>query len=230
MTNTNTTSKLAKDVTSYLINNHNCTFTNNFDGNMKLQKILVNANLIHLVREKTLLFEDDMYAFKNGIVVESIRKPFHVSYADFTEEVKEHDAELSEEEKKSIDLAVDLFYSLSATELSDLHHELETWKTCYNRSLIGSSHHHKPSGRINKERDFAPSDLERFKSVVEAYQSENDNYEKEVVNGITFFYDPAEIEVDDSVLEFLEDISRTVEPEDAPYFLTSDEDMGVYYY
>lgn len=169
MTTTNESSKLAKSVASYLVKKHNCSFSNNFDGNMKLQKMLVNANLIHMVRNKSSLFDDEMYAFKNGIVVESVRKPFQSAYSDFNEELKEHQEELTEEEKRSIDLSYEIFYPLSASELSDLHHELDTWKNCYERSLMGEDFRHKPSALI-KNRDLVQDDLERLDSVIASFE------------------------------------------------------------
>lgn len=225
-----TADKFAKDVASYLLNTRQCHFPDNFDGNMKLQKMLVNANLIHFVKNESFLFNNDMFAFRNGIVVEDVRIPFQKNYTGFTNELTEHRAELTESEKQSIDLAVDLFYRLSASELSDLHHELDTWKHCYNRSLVGTNSHYKPLGRIDLKRDLFQEDIKRMQTVVEAYEEADQSYKNEVVNGVTFFYDPEELSMDDTILEYLEDISRTVRTEDAPYFLTTDEDLGVYYY
>lgn len=219
----------AKDVASYLIKEHNCSFSNNFDGNMKLQKMLVNSNLIHLIKTNSLLFDDEMYAFKNGIVVESVRKPFHAKYNEFNDDIREHEEQLTEEQKQSIDLSFKLFYHLSASELSDLHHELETWKNCYDRSLMGENYYHKASGLI-KSNDVVQGDLDRLASVISSFEKEKNEYNNEVVNGITFFYDPEEIVIDDSIIQYLEDVSRTVKSEDAPYFLTTDEDLGVYFY
>ena len=50
--------------------NQNCDMPRNtFDGNMKLQKMLFFAQLIHLARTGELLFEDPILAFKQGSVV-----------------------------------------------------------------------------------------------------------------------------------------------------------------
>lgn len=43
---------------------------NTYDGNMKLQKLLVLSDMAHRSRCKQPLFGDDILAFENGLVVE----------------------------------------------------------------------------------------------------------------------------------------------------------------
>lgn len=43
---------------------------NTYDGNMKLQKMLVLSDMAHLARCRQPLFGDNILAFENGLVVE----------------------------------------------------------------------------------------------------------------------------------------------------------------
>lgn len=229
-----TLTKLTADqVAAYFVNQNEQVFPNSFDGNMKLQKLIVFANLIHLVKNNELLFEESMYAFRNGIVVETVRKPYYQNYQGYIETLKKEPTSYSKSEVESLQMSMDLFNSLSARELSDLHHELETWKHKYNKSKFGNFHITEIS-KI-KEKDILETDIEKIKKIINAYKrNENQKYLSETVNGITFYYDPDEMDftVDrEDLLSVLEDLSKEISPgEENVFFITYDESQGFYYY
>lgn len=225
----------AKQVASYFVNQKECEFPNTFDGNMKLQKLLTFANLIHIFKNDEELFSEDMYAFRNGIVVEDTRVPFNSNYSSYMNELEKLDLpDLNSNQQEAIDASVSIFNKLSARELSDLHHELETWNYKYNKSKHGDFHI-KHLSKIKKE-DIFETDMNRIKKVIESYErNEQDLFLSETVNGITFYYDPKEFDFSDSdnpkLMSVLENLSKEVQSgEEKTFFLSYDEDQGIYYY
>ncbi|BAQ11493.1 hypothetical protein OXB_3023 [Bacillus sp. OxB-1] len=221
-------------VASYLAKQPDCHFSNTFDGNMKLQKLLVFANLIHFTEYNEFLFPEEMFAFKNGIVVEDVRIPFHHDYFNYMNKLREHsDFELGNDQKNSIDMSISLFNKLSAKELSDLHHEMETWKIKYHKSRIGSFYDKNIS--LIRNDEVLESDLAKLRKVIQGFKrNEKEQFACEKVNGITFYFDPSEIELslsNESFMDYLEDLSRSVVlGEDDTFYLAYDEDQGIYYY
>ena len=222
----------AKDVAAYLVNRPECFFSNTFDGNMKLQKLLVFANLIHYANYEEFLFNDDMYAFRNGIVIEEVRMPFFEDYHGYMQSLKSQtNLDFTNEQLDSINMSIEIFNKLSAKDLSDLHHELETWKIKYPKSRFGNTHI-KELGLI-RHNEVLTSDIEKIKKVISSYQkNEEQQYLYEKVNGITFYYNPNEISLDNNnLLDYLENISRSVVGgEDDTFFLAYDDEQGIYYY
>lgn len=222
----------AKTVSAYLLKNDSCRFGNSFDGNMKLQKLLVFANLIHYAKEEEFLFNENMYAFQNGIVVEDIRVPFKNNYYDFKDELSKLTPNFDENQLESINMSIEIFNKSTAKELSDLHHELQTWKIKFNKSNYGG-YYVKDLGLI-KHEDILPIDIEKIKKVVSSYHSSREqDLAYEVINDITFYYDPKEISFDNNpkIMDYLETVSRSeVNSEDDTFFLSYDENQGLYYY
>jgi len=70
----------AIDVALWFINQGLDNPSNTYDGNMKLQKLLYFAQLIYLAKYGDLLFEEPIYAYKNGAVVEKVRLTYKNHY------------------------------------------------------------------------------------------------------------------------------------------------------
>ena len=60
------------DVAKYFIKNDADSFPNTYEGNMKLQSLLVFANMIYVAEYGELLF-DDVLPIKDNCVVEKVR-------------------------------------------------------------------------------------------------------------------------------------------------------------
>lgn len=231
MVGTRAGTKTAKDVTNIFVNDLNCRFDNSFDGNMKLQKLLVFANLVNLVNNNEKLFNDEMSAFKNGIVVESIRKPFKEHYHLFMDSLSNNSNDFSDEEIDSIKTTIDLFYNLESSELSELHHEFDTWKKVYNRSIIDGNSHDKNKAIINYN-EIEKSDLERLKTVIDLTKEEKETDSLISFNGITFYYNSNEIQLTSELINYLKEASEFEQRygENDSFCIVTDENLGVYYY
>ena len=71
------------DFAKYFIKNGADSLPNTYDGNMKLQKLLVFADMINVAEYGELLFDDEVLAFKNGCVVEKVRLRYKADYIGF---------------------------------------------------------------------------------------------------------------------------------------------------
>lgn len=218
-------------VSAYLVNAPECYFGNTYDGNMKLQKLLTFANLIHYTQHNDFLFENEMYAFKNGIVVEDVRIPYSNNYYGYRKSLQSYSADFTEDQLNSINMSISIFNKLSAKELSDIQHELITWQVCYDNSLVGNRYE-KELGRINRN-DIKVEDIEKLSKMINSYIENNEEeYSYEEVNGITFYYEESEIPVsNEEILKYLALVSESeVNGEDDTFFLAFDKDQGLYHY
>ncbi|NME45135.1 hypothetical protein HF861_09615 [Faecalicoccus pleomorphus] len=64
----------AQDFAKYFLKIDSDLNSNSYNGNLKLQKLLVLSNLVSLAEYGTLLFDDPIYTFENGCVAENVRK------------------------------------------------------------------------------------------------------------------------------------------------------------
>ena len=71
---------------------------NTFDGNMKLQKLLFFADYISLATRNCRLFEDTVYAFRNGCVVESVRTRYKNDFQSLRKDCERFEPDFTEEE------------------------------------------------------------------------------------------------------------------------------------
>lgn len=201
-----------------------------FDGNMKIQKLLVFANLISLAENGAPLFSDPIYAFTNGCVVEDVRLRYRNDYYGLKHESDLFEPKFTQEHNNVIDLTVRIFGDVPAKELSELNHSFEFWKRAWKRS--GDI-----TGFKNKERSLVSTDemlaeIDRIKLVVETakrnFLEENliEKSHKEVINGITFYYS-SDLEMTDDVLEYLEGFSKNAD--DSVYTMYMDDGNLVIY-
>ena len=71
------------DFAKFFIKNGADSRPNTYDGNMKLQKLLVLADLANIAEYGEPLFGDQVLAFKNGCVVEKVRLRYKNDYVAF---------------------------------------------------------------------------------------------------------------------------------------------------
>jgi len=217
----------AIDVAKWFIRNDLDSPRDTFDGNMKLQKLLYFAQLIHVAKNDKLLFSEDMRAYENGTVVNEVRLIYKNKPTTFINEAMFTDFSYDDEEiNKTLRLTADLFGEMSARELSDLNHELPSWKIPYHASRTNIPNVYRtekniidPEGKLFKE------DVNKVKKMLDAFlqneQSEKMDYE--VINGVTYYFDSNEVELTDDILAILEDMNG---PDEA-YTLTYDKEQGL---
>ena len=199
---------------------------NTYDGNMKLQKLLVFADLIHLARNGELLFDDDIYAFENGCVVENVRLRFKNDYLGFSLDSEKFNPNFSQQEYESLNTTIDIFGKLSAKELSELNHVFDFWKNALERGTYSSGFHEKAFSIIDIEK--MKEEASKIRDVLSCYEkTSKERLEKEVVNGITFLYDPTTMIVNEDVLPTL--IEFSLQAEDNVYSMYLDgKDLVIY--
>lgn len=203
----------AYDFARYYLKKGADSVPNTYDGNMKLQKLLVLADMAHLSEHQKPLFSDEVLAFRNGPVVENIRLRYRNDYYGFKKDSDNFEPIFSEEEYDTLNNVLGIFGHLSARKLSDLSHTFESWSQAYARGTTGSYHDKKKS-----VIDFTayPEDIEAIGRSLEAYKRTKTHASKyEVINGVKFLYDGVEL-TDDIIIE-LEEFSRSIECEDDAY-------------
>lgn len=197
-----------------------------FDGNLIVNKMLVFAQLISLAKDNKRLFDEDLYAFKHGVVVEDIRSEYRYRYNDFVRSINNAKYAFNEDQYKTLELTNKIFGNLDAYTLSELTHQFKFWKEKYDCSCK-ESYYDKSLSRIDLE-DFKSKyleDIEKVKLLIDL--EELDNKEKLVViNGVDFYYDPSEIELNEMLLSQLREFPA-VEP---AYSFYIDESQGLVIY
>lgn len=216
----------AFDVAKWFIRNGYDCPRNKWDGNMKLQKLLCFAQLVNLVRNGELLFENPMYAFDNGTVVEDVRLYYKHNHEDLIKQSMDFNPDFSPEQLETLEITANIFGKLDPKELSSLNHLQKSWKNAHEKSILKGGFRDKELSKISLQ-DIKMYDLEKISEVLTAYNdSQKNNSECEVINGITFYYDPKEIELTDELIKQLE----TFKGDDKSYTILKDEDLGVVIY
>ena len=86
--------KKALDYAKYFIKNGfdaiKC-IPNTKDGNMKINKLCVFANMINIAEYNTPLFDDKILAFENGCVIENIRFAYRNHYYRLLAQCRNYD-------------------------------------------------------------------------------------------------------------------------------------------
>lgn len=200
---------------------------NTLDGNMKLQKLLTFANLINIALNDEPLFSETMRAFKNGCVIETVRLNYRECYQSLKEASKTFKPNFSNSEFEILDLTLGIFDKLSAKELSNLNHEFEFWENAYKRYKSTND-----SVDSNISEDEIKNELHVIKSIIDSYKNRDNSMLVERVNGIDFFYDPKNLDIDGfvfvsgeevSILDELYEFSLSEEAEDNCYTIYLDD-------
>ena len=214
------------DFAKYFIKQNLDTSQNTFDGNMKLQKLLVFANLILLAERDMPLFDDEVLAFKHGCVIEKVRLRYKNDYPGFAADSRAFNPDFSQEEYDVLNLTVSLFGHLSARELSDLNHALPFWEETFLKSGDDTGLMDKKGAAVSP--DMMRKDLDRFKIVLQAYrESQSENQAREVINDVVFFYTPNYPALSDEIYEQLYKFSLSA-TEQAYSISVDDERLVIY--
>lgn len=161
---------------------------NSKDGNMKLQKLLTFSNLINMTLNNEPLFNENLYAFKNGCVVEPVRLKYINEYYKLKQDSNNFKPNFSNSEFEVLNITLGIFDKLSATELSDLNHEFDFWKKSYDpkkRYCIVSN-------------ESIQNELYIIKDMIESYKNRDKSNKSKVINGITFYYNPSNLDINGS--------------------------------
>jgi uncharacterized phage-associated protein len=214
------------DFAKYFIKFGHDTHGNTFDGNMKLQKLLVFANLISLAERNKLLFDDEILAFDQGCVIEEVRLRYRNDYPAFLQDSKNFDPNFSQEEHDVINLAISIFGKLSARELSNVNHSFEFWKKAHEHSIQESGFKDKTMAVVSL--DAIKMEIDKIKDMIAAFREvQADNNVKEIINGIEFIYSPDDLDLTDEILDRLFAFSLNAD-EPSYVFYFDNDDLVIY--
>ena len=190
------------DVAKYFIKNDADSFPNTYEGNMKLQSLLVFANMINFAKYGELLF-DDVLPIKDDCVVEKVRLRY---------ESDKFEQDFSDSENTVLNMVMSIFKSASAKELSEITHTFNFWKE--------TDCTYKSKSILHDE------DIDRMKEIVHAYQeSSNDVMARKIINGISFYYNG--FQLTDEIIEELK--SFTLNADDDSFTVYLDDGSLVIY-
>ncbi|WP_245985063.1 Panacea domain-containing protein [Biomaibacter acetigenes] len=197
---------------------------NTLEGNMKLQKLLYFAQLIHLAKYDKVLFDDPIYAFEHGSVVEDVRLEYKNNCLDLVTDADLITYDFTEEEMDTLNLTIAIYGDASAEELSEINHFHRSWEKAFKKSNFGSFRF-KELAKISID-DIKKYDLDRIKQVIEAFETADNNDECYEVNGVKFYYNPDEIKLDDKLKNRLKMFPAT----EKSYTIYCDESQGIIIY
>ena len=192
------------DFAKYFIKCGADSIPNTYDGNMKLQKLLVLADLINIVEYGERLFDDQVLAFKNGCVVEKVRLRYKNDYVAFKRDSELYQPEFTEREYEVLKLVLEIFGDASAKELSDINHTFDFWKLAYDKGTSSDGYHNKEMSVVDMMSQQA--DIEKMREIISAYrETVNDKMTSETINGVTFYFDG--FALTDDMIDQLENFS-----------------------
>ena len=200
-----------KDVYEYakfFIKNGADSIPNTYDGNMKLQKLLVLADLASIAEYGEPLFDEQVLAFKNGCVVEKVRLRYKNDYIGFKNDSESFQPDFSEREYIVLNLIMEIFGKASARELSEINHTFDFWKLAFDNGTDSNGYHDKARYVVNMLSQT--EDIKRMREIISAYREVSDNVTaSEIINGVTFYYDG--FILTDEMIEQLEGFSLSAE-------------------
>lgn len=212
------------DFAKFFIKNGADSTPNTYDGNMKLQKMLVLAAMAYLARYHKPLFGDDILAFENGLVIEKVRLRYRNDYFGFKTDSEKFNPDFEKEEYETLNAVMGIYGHLSAKELSDLKHEFNSWKQAYQAGMSQNGYHDKRKSVVSFEA--FPEDIKAVGDAVRAYEETRRIAPRyEVINGVIFYYD--NMLMTEGLISELEKFSR--ECEDDVYSICEDDGKLVIY-
>ena len=218
----------AFDYAKYFMSKGLDNIPNTFDGNMKLQKLLVFAYLISLAKYGHPLFEDEIFAFSRGYVVEKVRQRYQNDYYGLKEESDNFNPDFNDEENYILQCTIDIYGKLGARELSDLSHGFNFWNEAYEKGFLPSGYHSKIDSLITNEEMM--KEISSIRKVIQAYEqniASESNSACQSINGVRFFYNPTEVRITDDLVNYLYQFAE--EAEDNAYSVYYDNNNLVVY-
>ncbi len=204
------------DFAKFFIKNGADSNPNTYDGNMKLQKLLVLADLANIAEYGEPLFKDEVLAFKNGCVVEKVRLRYKNDYRGLKKDSEAYQPDFTEREYQVLNIIMGVFGNVSAKELSKINHTFNFWKLAFDNGTDQTGYHDKKQSVVDMMSQT--DDINRMKEIISAYnETSSMGSNCEIINGVTFFYDG--VILTDSIMKELEDFSLLAEDETYSIYL-----------
>ncbi|MFW5555774.1 MAG: Panacea domain-containing protein [Roseburia inulinivorans] len=204
------------DFAKFFMKNGADSRPNTYDGNMKLQKLLVLADLANIAEYGKPLFDDKVLAFKNGCVIEKVRLRYKNDYVNFKRDSEAYQPDFTEREYEVLRLVMQIFGGASARELSDINHTFDFWKSAFEKGTSATGYHDKDMSVVDMTSQH--SDVEKMREIIAAYrETENNITASETINGVTFYYDG--FILTDDIIDQLENFSLSAEDDTYSVYL-----------
>ena len=204
------------DFAKFFIKNGADSRPNTYDGNMKLQKLLVLANFTNITEYGEPLFNDPGLAFTNGCVIEKVRLRYKNDYAGFKRDSEFYQPDFSEKEYEVLNLVMEIFGCASAKELSDINHTFDFWKLAFENGTSNTGYHNKEMSVVDMMSQH--SDLEKMREIISAYrETSSDVTSSETINGVTFYFDG--FSLTDDMIDRLESFSLSADDDTYSVYL-----------
>jgi uncharacterized phage-associated protein len=212
------------DFAMYFIKNGADVRPNTYDGNMKLQKLLVLSDLVSIAEYGELLFDNEVLAFKNGCVIEKVRLRYKNDYIGFKRDSDLYQPDFTEKEYNILNLTMEIFGNASAKELSEINHTFNCWKSAFDNGTSSTGYHDKKQSVVDLMAQT--DDINRMKEIILAYREvASSASSSESINGVTFYYDG--FHLTDEIIDQLERFSLSAE--DDAYSVYLDDGRLVIY-
>ena len=203
------------DYAKYFLKNNADSIPNTYDGNMKLQKLLVLADFINYTMHGEPLFRDQVLAFRNGCVVEKVRLWYKNNYRGLKRDSDAFEPNFTQSEYDVLNMTLAIFGSASAKELSEINHTFNFWKIAYDSGLSSSGFHEKSKSVVSLD---SPEDIDRMRRIIDAYkESSAATNQREIINGVTFYYDG--FDLNDELFDQLEAFSLSADEDTYSVYL-----------
>lgn len=201
--------KQALDYAKYFIKNGfdaiNC-IPNTKDGNMKINKLCVFANMISIAEYGTPLFHDEILAFKNGCVIENVRLAYRNNYHNLLTQCRNFYVNFNATEQETIMLTIKIFGALTAKELSEIQHQFSFWQNSYEHGTNTKGKHNQVNSIITRQQ--IAKENEKIKIMIDTFrENQKFNNHSLTINSTKFFYNPDEITLTDDILAKLREIA-----------------------
>ncbi len=207
------------DFAKFFIKNGADSMPNTYDGNMKLQKLLVLADLANIAEYGEPLFDEQVLAFKNGCVVEKVRLRYKNDYFGFKHDSDAYQPDFSENEYIILNMIMEIFGNASARELSDINHTFNFWKVAFDNGTSCTGYHNKELSVVDMMSQ--QDDINRMREIISAYkETSTDVTASETINGVTFYYDG--FTLTDELLEQLENFSLSADDDTYSVYLDNE--------
>lgn len=161
----------ACEYAKYFMKNGADSVPNTFDGNMKLQRLLVLSDFASIVEYGEPLFDDEILALKNGCVVEPVRLRYKNDYLNLKRESDQYIPNYTQQEQSVLDLVLGIFGKASAAELSEVNHSFSFWKQAYKNGTDPITGRRDKKKSVVEDMLAYPDDVECMKIVLASYKN-----------------------------------------------------------
>lgn len=177
--------------------------TPDVNGNMKLNKLLSFAQLISLTLYNEPLFTDDMYAFKNGLVIEDVRKEYRTNLGGLITD-SHNQLYITSREQEILEYTNELFGGVDADELSLISHQYRMWKEHFSNSTLCSGYDtEKQRIRVTEILESYKDDLEKMRIMLDALDDKDQDEKFIAIRNTKFFYNPSETTISKEIIDKL---------------------------